>query len=114
MNTATWATDLNRELYAIPGDINRPHNAGCNKIIHDSQAIMVCGQQDVDILFPQSHHYIAGALNKTASSKTTAESNSFNNSDNSDKTYNVQEEQVLNSSESENYTEIQKLSLIHI
>lgn len=69
---------------------------------------MVCGQQDVDILFPQSHHYIAGALNKTASSKTTAESNSFNNSDNSDKTYNVQEEQVLNSSESENYTEIQK------
>lgn len=47
-------------------------------------------------------------MNKTASSKTTAESNSFNNSDNSDKTYNVQEEQVLNSSESENYTEIQK------
>lgn len=108
LNTATWATDLNRELYAIPGDINRPHNAGCNKIIHDSQAIMVCSQQDVDILFPQSHHYIAGALNKTTISKTTAESNSFNNSATSNKTYNIQEKQVLNSSESENYTEIQQ------
>ena len=65
LNTATWATDLNRELYAIPGDITHPHNAGCNKIIHDSQAIMVCSKQDIDILFPQSHHYLAYAQPNT-------------------------------------------------
>ena len=59
LNTATWATDLNRELYAIPGDINQPNNAGCNKLIHDSQAIILCSNQDIDILFPQSHHYFA-------------------------------------------------------
>lgn len=59
LNTASWATELNRELYAIPGDITHPNNAGCNMLIHDSQAIMICAEQDINILFPQSHHYLA-------------------------------------------------------
>ena len=62
LNTASWATDLNRELYAIPGDITQPNNAGCNMLIRDSQAIMLCSQKDIDILFPQSHHYNSDPL----------------------------------------------------
>lgn len=64
LNTATWATDLNRELYAVPGDITHPNNAGCNKLIHDSQAIILCSNQDINTLFPQSHHYVAYAQAK--------------------------------------------------
>ncbi|KFI49815.1 DNA-processing protein DprA [Bifidobacterium biavatii] len=40
LNTANWAAELGREVYAVPGDIDAPHNAGCNRIIHDNQAIL--------------------------------------------------------------------------
>lgn len=33
LNTAGWACELMREVYAVPGDINQPCNAGCNKMI---------------------------------------------------------------------------------
>lgn len=72
LNTASWATDLNRELYAIPGDITHPHHAGCNKLIHDSQAIMVCSQQDINILFPQSHHYVACTSSQYQTNNTSS------------------------------------------
>lgn len=41
INTANWAADLNRVLYAIPGTIDSPCNAGCNRLIHDGKAILL-------------------------------------------------------------------------
>lgn len=59
LNTATWASDLNRELYAVPGDITSPHNTGCNNIIHEGKAIMIRSKYDIEEIFPTSHHYIS-------------------------------------------------------
>ncbi|MFC5222746.1 DNA-processing protein DprA [Bifidobacterium leontopitheci] len=41
LSTAAWAGDLNRLLVALPGDIDRPGNAGCNRLIHDGKAILL-------------------------------------------------------------------------
>ncbi len=40
LNTAGWACELLREVYAVPGDINQPCNAGCNKMIGDHRAMI--------------------------------------------------------------------------
>lgn len=42
LNTANWGSDLHRNVYAIPGAVTAPHNAGCNKLIHDNRAILLC------------------------------------------------------------------------
>lgn len=41
LNTAGWALELERTVYALPGDITMPNNAGCNKLIHDGKAVIV-------------------------------------------------------------------------
>lgn len=38
LNTAGWANELNRNLFAVPGDITMPHNTGCNRLIQDGRA----------------------------------------------------------------------------
>ncbi|MBW3092844.1 DNA-protecting protein DprA [Bifidobacterium sp. 82T10] len=48
LNTASWAAELGREVYAVPGDIDAPHNAGCNRIIHDHQAMLLPSVRAVD------------------------------------------------------------------
>lgn len=55
LNTACWATNLNRELYAIPGDITSPHNTGCNELIGDGKAIMICSFGDIESIYPNKH-----------------------------------------------------------
>lgn len=55
LNTACWATNLNRELYAIPGDITSPHNTGCNELISDGKAIMICSFGDIESIYPNKH-----------------------------------------------------------
>lgn len=41
LNTATWACDLGREVYAAPGDINTPGNTGCNHLIRENRAMLL-------------------------------------------------------------------------
>lgn len=55
LNTALWASNLNRELYAVPGDITSPHNTGCNELIHDGKAIMICSFSDIESIYPTKH-----------------------------------------------------------
>lgn len=41
LNTANWATEIQRDVYAAPGDVNMPYNSGCNALIHDGKAIIL-------------------------------------------------------------------------
>ena len=47
LNTANWAAELNREVYAAPGDITQPGNTGCNMLIHENRAIILMSCEDV-------------------------------------------------------------------
>ena len=38
MITAKLANDYNRDVFAVPGDINKPYSQGCNQLIYDHQA----------------------------------------------------------------------------
>ena len=54
LNTAHWAAELNREVYAVPGNITAPDNAGCNELIRNQQAILLAGTT-VDDLCHAAH-----------------------------------------------------------
>lgn len=45
--TASFAIDQSRELFAVPGPINSSKSAGCNKLIHDSQATAVLSAESI-------------------------------------------------------------------
>lgn len=47
LNTARWANELNRRLYAVPGDVTSPSNAGCNELIRNQQAMLLPDAHDV-------------------------------------------------------------------
>lgn len=47
LNTANWAGELGREVYAVPGHIDTPHHAGCNKLIHDQRATLLTTTGDI-------------------------------------------------------------------
>lgn len=38
MATATYALKQSKELYVVPGDINRPNSKGCNKMLENANA----------------------------------------------------------------------------
>lgn len=42
LNTAHWANEFSRDVYAIPGNVDTPGNAGCNKLIETNQAMILC------------------------------------------------------------------------
>ena len=42
LNTAHWAGELGRDVYAAPGDITMPSNAGCNALIEGREATILC------------------------------------------------------------------------
>lgn len=114
LNTASWATDLNRELYAIPGDITHPNNAGCNMLIHDSQAIMICAEQDINILFPQSHHYLANPPRNYSNVQEKINTKKKNNLAESinkkrNKTTIAEKQSALNYSKTNDYNNIENL-----
>lgn len=52
LNTANWAAELNREVYAAPGDAGTPHNAGCNRLIHDNRAILLLSASAEGVCHP--------------------------------------------------------------
>ncbi|PLS26219.1 DNA-processing protein DprA [Bifidobacterium parmae] len=55
LSTANWANDLNREVIAVPGPITMPHNAGCNRIIADHQAMLLASIEEIDELVHPAH-----------------------------------------------------------
>jgi DNA processing protein len=59
LNTANWAAELGREVYAVPGDIDSPDNAGCNALIRDGKAIILCSTHHIDELCHKRHERFA-------------------------------------------------------
>lgn len=55
LNTANWAADLGREVYAAPGEITAPRNAGCNLLIRDNKATILCALHDITDICHQPH-----------------------------------------------------------
>lgn len=55
LNTAKWACDLNRELYAVPGAITSPRNAGCNSLIRTGMASIISTTQCIDDICHPAH-----------------------------------------------------------
>lgn len=55
LNTAGWACELMREVYAAPGDINQPVNAGCNKIISEQKAVLLCAATSTEDICHEAH-----------------------------------------------------------
>lgn len=53
--TAQMASDLSRTIYAVPGNIDRPTSAGCNKLIQQGAKLVMSGDDVLDdlmVLFP--------------------------------------------------------------
>lgn len=40
LNTASWASDLAIDVFAFPGDVERPKAAGCNALIRDGATLV--------------------------------------------------------------------------
>lgn len=55
LNTAGWAAELEREVYAAPGDINSPANAGCNAIISQNKAMLLCAATSIEDICHAAH-----------------------------------------------------------
>ena len=55
LNTAGWACDLNRLLYAVPGAVTSPHNAGCNTLIHENKAVIITSPHCIDEICHAAH-----------------------------------------------------------
>ena len=55
LNTARWASDLNRQLYAVPGPITSPRNAGCNSLIHTGMAMIISSMRCIDEICHTAH-----------------------------------------------------------
>lgn len=45
--TAICANDFNREVFAVPGDVNRSTSIGCNNLIKKNQAQLVTSYEDI-------------------------------------------------------------------
>ena len=49
INTANHALDLNRPVLALPGPINSPNSAGCNRLISEGKAEIITDTSEVSI-----------------------------------------------------------------
>jgi len=49
-NTASWASELGREVMAVPGSVHSAMSAGCHRLIRDGQATLVSDVDDVRAL----------------------------------------------------------------
>jgi DNA processing protein len=49
INTASHANSLNRRVFAIPGPINNPSSAGCNRLIRDQLAELLLDPADLPL-----------------------------------------------------------------
>ncbi|WEV68828.1 DNA-protecting protein DprA [Bifidobacterium sp. ESL0775] len=55
LNTANWAAELGRVVYAAPGNINTPGNTGCNWLIRDQRATILTSVNDIDEICHKGH-----------------------------------------------------------
>ena len=55
LNAAGWANELNRRVFAVPGDVTMPHNTGCNRLIQEGQASIICSLTDIDEFCHAAH-----------------------------------------------------------
>ncbi|MDF7665279.1 DNA-processing protein DprA [Bifidobacterium sp. ESL0745] len=55
LNTANWAAELGREVYAVPGNINMPSNTGCNWLIRDQRATILTTVNAIDEICHEGH-----------------------------------------------------------
>lgn len=53
-NTAGHALGLGRELGVVPGPITSPSSAGCHRLLQETPARLVAGEEDVAALLPAS------------------------------------------------------------
>lgn len=44
--TAQLANDYNRDVFAFPGDINRPYSKGCLHLLRENKATLICNSTD--------------------------------------------------------------------
>ncbi|RSX54117.1 DNA processing protein DprA [Bifidobacterium goeldii] len=76
LSTANWAAELQREVYAAPGDINVPDNSGCNLLIHDNKAVILRSATHIDQLCHDPHQpTLAVQLVSNASAELTSQEN---------------------------------------
>ncbi|MCO6557903.1 MAG: DNA-protecting protein DprA [Bifidobacterium sp.] len=73
LNTANWAAELGREVYAAPGNINIPGNTGCNWLIHDHRAIILTSVNAIDEICHQGHAPKVIHINETTTTPADAE-----------------------------------------
>jgi len=50
MITAHLANDYNREVFAVPGKLNDPLSAGCNRLIKTHKAVVIESAEDIEYL----------------------------------------------------------------
>lgn len=55
LNTASWAAEMHRSLYAAPGNVNEPFNAGCNALIQDGKATLLTSATDIAGICHDAH-----------------------------------------------------------
>ncbi|MEO0554294.1 MAG: DNA-processing protein DprA [Bacteroidota bacterium] len=48
--TANIANDYNRDVFAVPGDLNRKYSEGCNNLIKQNKAHLLTGIQDIEYI----------------------------------------------------------------
>ncbi|MEM7109802.1 MAG: DNA-processing protein DprA [Bacteroidota bacterium] len=48
--TANFANDYNRDVFAVPGDLNRQYSQGCNNLIKQNKAHLLTGIQDIEYI----------------------------------------------------------------
>ena len=75
LNTVNWGSELQRDIHAVPGNIDMPGNGGCNRLIQEQRATIVCSVADMDDVWhaphpPESFHDVAlnGKTARTAMS----------------------------------------------
>lgn len=64
LNTVNWGSELQRDIHAVPGNIDMPGNGGCNRLIQEHRATIVCSVADMDDVWhaphpPESFHDVA-------------------------------------------------------
>ncbi len=64
LNTAHWAEQLGRSTLAIPGPIDSPSSAGCNRLLRSNQATILTDLDDLNTfltpsLFPTSPSHVS-------------------------------------------------------
>jgi DNA processing protein len=70
--TANIALDQNREVFAIPGNINSPHSIGTNALIQEGAKLVTGAGDVIDELKPQLSHLLATAKIKRKQISLTA------------------------------------------